>query len=97
MGEFSPAEGLCLVGPAQFGQRGDAQIGEFDLILCRIRLGAFNDRIGFRGAAGIEQPACHAGIVAHPRAETLLSGTVGIDIAGRIREISQCTDQLPRA
>jgi hypothetical protein len=56
-----------------------------------------NDRIGYRGAAGFDQAARDAGIIAYPRAETLLSRTVGIDITGRIRDISQRLDQLPRA
>ena len=62
-----------------------------------IGLGALNDRIGYRGAAGFDQAARDAGIIAYPRAEMLLSRTVGIDITGRIRDISQRLDQLPRA
>ena len=53
-----------------------------------IGLGVLNDRIGFRGADGFDQAARDASIIAYPRAETLLSRTVGIDITGRIRDAS---------
>jgi len=88
---------LRMILPPEFCQRGDAQIGKLDLVLRRIRLGGLDDRIGFCGVAGIEQPPRYAGVIAHERPEKLLSGAEAVGIAGRICDICERVNQLPAA
>ena len=59
--------------------------------------GRLDDCAGFGGAAGVQEPPRHAGIVAHARADKLLSRAIGIDIALCVRDVGERMDQLPCA